>query len=85
MNRINPEKLKDELASAIALIDLDMSNDGTVSNIIDRATRSSYSLLMTIIDGATEQVICDEVKELKEEVLRLRVEVSSLKKKVRVE
>lgn len=80
MNRINPEKLRDELASAIALIDLDMSKEGTTSNTIDRSARSILSLLMSVMKGATDHTIIDEnVRELKEDVLRLKAEVARLK------
>ncbi len=80
MNRINPEKLRDELASAIALIDLDESKEGTTSNIIDRAARSILSLLMSVMKGATDHTIIDEdVRELKEDILRLKAEVARLK------
>lgn len=85
MDRLNPEKFLDELGAAIAIIDLDESKDGTISNIIDRSARSTLSLLMSVMKGATDHTIIDEdVRELKEEVFRLRVEVGVLKKKMRI-
>ncbi len=84
MNRINPEKLRDELAAAIAIIDLDMSKDGTISNIIDRSARSTLSLLMSVMEGATDHTIIDEdVRELKEQMLRLQVENGKLKRRLK--
>ena len=84
MEIIDPEKFRDELASAIALIDLDMSKEGTTSNIIDRAARSTLSLLMPIIGNSTQDVFTnhfiDEVKGLNEQVLRLKVELLRIKK-----
>jgi len=87
MEIISPEKLRDELGSAIALIDLDMSQEGTTSNIIDRSARSTLSLLMSIINNSREDVfvnhLVDEIKDLKEALLRLKVETASLKRQIR--
>jgi len=84
MEIIDPEKFRDELASAIALIDLDMSKEGTTSNIIDRSARSTLVLLMSILKNSTENIfvnhVFDEVKALNEQVLRLKVELTRLKK-----
>lgn len=86
MNRINPEKLRDELAAAIAIIDLDMSKDGTISNIVDRSARSTLSLLMSVMEGATDHTIMDEdIRELKEQMLRLQVENGKLKRRLKPE
>jgi hypothetical protein len=81
MNRLNPEKLRDELASTIALIDLDMSKEGTTSNIIDRAARSTLSLLMSIFQLSTDEGSDDEIKDLKEQIIKLQIEkIAQLKK-----
>lgn len=86
MNRINPEKLRDELAAAIAIIDLDMSKDGTISNIVDRSARSTLSLLMSVMEGATQTIVIDEeVRELREQVLRMGVEIARLKRRLKPE
>lgn len=78
MNRLNPDKFQKEIDNSIFLIDEDMSKEGTTSNIIDRAARSILSLLKLNVENATERVITDEMKELKEKVLRLEVEVARL-------
>ncbi len=84
MNRINPEKLRDELAAAIAIIDLDMSKDGTISNIIDRSARSTLSLLMSVMEGATQTIVIDEdIRGLKEQILRMQVEIGKLKRRLK--
>ncbi len=82
MSYINAEKLIDELVTAVALIDLDLSKEGTISNIIDRSARSSLMLLMSVIENtkedSTELFIKEDVIKLKEDVLRLQVEVARL-------
>ena len=78
MNRLNPDKFQKEIDNSIFLIDEDMSKEGTTSNIIDRAARSILSLLKLNVENATERVVTDEMKELKEKVLRLEVEVARL-------
>jgi len=84
MKRIDPEKLRDELAAAIAIIDLDESKDGTISNIIDRSARSTLSLLMSVMEGATDHTIMDEdIRELKEQVLRMGTEIGKLKRRLK--
>ena len=78
MNRLNPDKFQKEIESSIFLIDEDMSKEGTTSNIIDRAARSILSLLKLNVENATEPVVTDEIKKLKEQTLRLEVEVARL-------
>ena len=78
MNRLNPDKFQKEIENSIFLIDEDMSKEGTTSNIIDRAARSILSLLKINVESATERVVTDEIKELKEKVLRMEVEVARL-------
>ena len=78
MNRLNPDKFQKEIENSIFLIDEDMSKEGTTSNIIDRAARSILSLLKLNVENATEPVITDEIKKLKEQILRLEVEVARL-------
>ena len=78
MNRLNPDKFLKEIESSIFLIDEDMSKEGTTSNIIDRAARSILSLLKLNVENATEPVVTDEIKKLKEQTLRLEVEVARL-------
>ena len=78
MNRLNPDKFQKEIDNSIFLIDEDMSKEGTTSNIIDRAARSILSLLKLNVENATEPVVTDEIKKLKEQTLRLEVEVARL-------
>lgn len=82
MNRLNPEKFTKEIETAIALIDDDPSREGSTSNIIDRAARSMFTLLRIIVDNSTEDVTTDEIKELKNKILRMEVEITRLKKKI---
>lgn len=84
MERINPEKLIDELGSTIALIDLDMSKEGTTSNIIDRSARSTLSLLMSIVKLATDDGSNEEITELKDQILKLQIEITQLKKRIKL-
>jgi len=85
MYRINPEKLIDQLASHLAVIDIKTGHKGTIPNIVDRAARSVLSLLMVVFKNSEERVITEEMRDLKEEVFRLRIEVNSLYRKARVE
>jgi len=85
MTRINPEKLIDQLASHLAVIDIKTGRKGTIPNIVDRAARSVLSLLMVVFKSSEERVITEEMRELKEEVFRLRIEVNSLYRKSRLE
>ena len=78
MNRLNPDEFLKEIDNSIFLIDEDMSKEGTTSNIIDRAARSILSLLKINVENATESVVTDEIKKLKEQTLRLEVEVARL-------
>ena len=78
MNRLNPDKFQQEIDKSIFIIDEDMSKEGTTSNIIDRAARSILSLLKLNVESATESVVTDEIKDLKEKILRLEVEVARL-------
>lgn len=82
MNRLNPEKFIKEIETTIALIDDDPSREGSTSNIIDRAARSMFTLLRIIVDNSTEDVTTDEIKELKNKILRMEVEITRLKKKI---
>lgn len=79
MSRLDPEKFRDQLASTIALIDLDMSKEGTTANILERAARSTLSLLMSIVDLATDDD-SDEIKDLKDQITKLQIEITKLKK-----
>ena len=87
MEIINAEKLIEELVSAVALIDLDLSKEGTISNIIDRSARSTLMLLMSVIENSREEVfighLVEEIRGLKESVLRLQVEIVALKRPIR--
>jgi len=88
MSYVNAEKLIDELASAIAIIDQDPSHEGTTSNIIDRTARSIFMLLMSVVENCKEdsrdRFIREDVRELKEKVLRLEVEVARLYREKRL-
>lgn len=80
-HKINPEKLIDELASALALVDIDASKQRNISDISDRAARSVLSLLMIVFKNAQEpDVVNEEIRDLKEQVFRLQVEITKLKK-----
>jgi len=79
MSRLNPEKLIDELTSTIALIDLDMSKKGTPTNILEIAARSTLSILMSIVDLATDDD-SDEIKDLKNQITKLQIEITKFKK-----
>jgi len=88
MSYVNAEKLIDELASALAIIDLDPSQEGTTSNIIDRTARSIFMLLMSVVESCKEEsrerFIKEDVRELKERLLRLEVEVARLHREKRL-
>ena len=79
MYRINPQKLIDTLASKLAEIDIKADEKGTISNISDRAARNVLSLLMVVFNESQERVVTEDIRELKEEVFRLRVELNTLK------
>lgn len=85
MNRLNPDKFLREIDTALELIEEDFSKSGTISNIIDRTNRSMLLLLRSIVENSKERVINDEIKELKEQVLRSQVEITRLKKRVELE
>jgi len=81
MNRINPDTFIKEINKSLELIEQDLSAPGTVSNIIDRNSRSMLLLLRSIVRVSMERVINDEIKELKEKVLRSQVEIARLKER----
>ncbi len=82
MNRLDPDKFLKEIDKSLELIEEDFSNSGTISNIIDRSNRSMLLLLRSIVEVSKERVINDDIKELKEKVLRSEVEIARLKKRV---
>ena len=88
MSYINAEKFIDELVTAVALIDVDLSKEGTISNIIDRSARSTLMLLMSVMENCKEEsrerFISEDVRELKEKLLRLEVEVARLYREKRL-
>lgn len=84
MQRINPEKLRDGLGAAIAIIDIDISTENIQTRTIDKAARSVLSLLMIILDKSTERIVDEEIKDLKERLLRLEGEVARLYRKLRI-
>ena len=84
MSYVNAEKFIDELASALAIIDQDPSQEGTTSDIIDRTARSIFMLLMSVVENCKEPIISEDVKELKEKILRLEVEVARLYREKRL-
>ena len=88
MKTYTKEKLIDELASALAIIDQDISPEGTTSNIIDRTARSIFMLLMSVIknckEESKERFIKEDVRDLKERMSRLEVEVARLYREKRL-
>ena len=84
MNRINPDEFLKEIDKSLDLINQDISEPGTISNIIDRGNRSMLLLLKTIIKNSKERVITDELKDLKENFLRLQVDVARLYREERL-
>jgi len=85
MNRINPGKLIDEFASQLSVIDIKAAEKGNIANISDRAARSVLSLLMVIFKKSEERVVNEEIRDLREEVFRLSVEVARLYRHLRLE
>ena len=81
MNRLDPDKFLKEIDKSLELIEQDFSNSGTISNIIDRSNRSMLLLLRSIVEVSKDRVINDEIKELKEKVLRSQVEITRLKER----
>jgi len=84
MNRINPEEFLKEIDKSLELIEQDISEPGTISNIIDRNNRSMLTLLKSIVRNSQERVINDDVFQLKEKVLRLEIEVARLYREKRL-
>ena len=81
MNRLDPDRFLKEIDKSLELIEQDFSNSGTISNVIDRTNRSMLLLLRSIVEMSKERVINDEIKELKEKVLRSQVEIARLKER----
>jgi len=88
MSYVNAEKFIDELANALAIIDQDPSTEGTTSNIIDRSARSIFMLLMSVLENckedSKERFIREDVRDLKERMSRLEVEVARLYREKRL-
>jgi len=84
MNRINPDEFLKEIDKSLDLIEQDLSKSGTISNIIDRSNRSMLLILRSIVEVSQERVITEDARELKENVLRLQVEVARLYREKRL-
>lgn len=82
MNRINPDEFLKEIDKSLDLIKQDISEPGTISNIIDRSNRSMLLILKSIIKNSKELVISREIEALKRQVLESQFEIARLKKRV---
>jgi len=82
VNRINPDEFLKEIDKSLDLIKQDISEPGTISNIIDRSNRSMLLILKSIIKNSKELVISREIEALKRQVLESQFEIARLKKRV---
>jgi len=80
---INAKKLKENIKIVIAEIEMYALKGNERSQVIDASTMATLFLLVRLVDESEERFINDEMKELKEKVFRMEIELSVLRKNSR--
>lgn len=80
MKIINARKLKENIKILIAEIEMYALDGNERSQLIDASMMATLFVLIRLTDESEERFINDEMKELKEKMLRLEGEFAKIKR-----